>query len=132
QRWIARIFPDSMRGAVVAIEPGTGHVLALYSHPTFDPNVFVGRVDPEEWRALNGDPANPLLNRATNGTYPPGSPFKLVTALIGLELGVLDPRAHMPIPCRGGMQYGNRYFRCWEREGHGFVDLAGAIQKSCD
>ncbi|NIR60712.1 MAG: hypothetical protein GWO02_15000, partial [Gammaproteobacteria bacterium] len=68
---IARIFPDSMRGAVVAVEPGTGHVLALYSNPSFDPNLFVGGVAPDVWKRLNEDPAKPLLNRATNGTYPP-------------------------------------------------------------
>ncbi len=132
QRWIARIFPDSMRGAVVAVEPGTGHVLALYSNPSFDPNLFVGGVAPDVWKRLNEDPAKPLLNRATNGTYPPGSTFKLVTAAIALKLRVLDPKAYLPIPCRGGLQYGNRYFRCWEREGHGYVDLSDAIKYSCD
>ncbi|HEX6940139.1 MAG TPA: penicillin-binding protein 2 [Longimicrobiales bacterium] len=132
QRWIARIFPDSMRGAIVAVEPGTGHVLALFSNPSFDPNLFVGGVDPAVWKRLNEDPATPLLNRATSGTYPPGSTFKLVTAAIALKLGVLDPEAYLPIPCRGGMQYGNRYFRCWEREGHGYVNLPDAIKVSCD
>jgi len=132
QRWIARIFPDSVRGAMVALEPGTGHVLALYSNPGFDPNEFVGGVPAELWRALNADPARPLLNRATTGLYPPGSTFKLATAAIALELGVIDPEGYMPIPCRGGMQYGNRYFRCWERSGHGYVNLADAIKVSCD
>lgn len=132
QRWIARIFPDSMRGAVAAVEPRTGHVLALYSNPSFDPNLFVGGVPPDVWRSLNNDPARPLLNRATAGTYPPGSTFKVVTAAIAMELGVLRADEYMPIPCRGGMQYGNRYFRCWERVGHGALTLADAIQKSCN
>ncbi|MFS8636828.1 MAG: penicillin-binding protein 2 [Gemmatimonadota bacterium] len=132
QRWVARIFPDSMRGAIVAMEPGTGHVLAMYSNPSFDPNLFIGGIDPEVWRRLTQDPAKPLLNRATDGTYPPGSVFKLVTAAIAMELGVLDPDQPLPIPCRGGMQYGNRYFRCWERAGHGYVTLPDAIKVSCD
>lgn len=132
QRWIARIFPDSMRGAIVALEPGTGHVLALYSSPGYDPNDFVGGVSPEVWQRLNTDPARPLLDRAATGTYPPGSTFKLFTAAIGLELGVITPKEYLPIPCRGGMQYGNRYFRCWESRGHGALDLAGAIQHSCN
>lgn len=132
QRWIARIFPDTMRGAMVAIEPGTGHVLAFYSNPSYDPNLFVGGVDPKAWERLNKDPDKPMLDRAANGTYPPGSTFKLITAAIALELGVLDPDEFLPIPCRGGMQYGNRYFRCWEREGHGYLNLADAIKVSCD
>src|SRR5690606_22785310 len=124
QRWIARFFSDSMRGAVAAGEPRTGHVLALYSYPSFDPNLFVGGVPRDVWRSTNNEPARPLLNRATPGTYPPGSTFKVVTAAIAMELGVLRADEYMPIPCRGGMQYGNRYFRCWERVGHGALTLA--------
>lgn len=132
QRWIADIFPDTMRGALVAIEPRTGEVLALYSNPGYDPNDFVGGISPERWRQLNTDPAKPLLHRAVTGLYPPGSTFKIFTAALGLELGVVDPMAVMPIPCRGGMQYGDRYFRCWNRTGHGALDMAGAIQHSCN
>lgn len=132
QRWVARIFPDTLRGALVAIEPRTGEVLAMYSNPGYDPNDFVGGIAPELWRRLNSDPAKPLLHRAATGLYPPGSTFKIFTAALGLDLGVLDPRAVMPIPCRGGMQYGDRYFRCWNRNGHGALDLAGAIQHSCN
>lgn len=132
QSWVARIFPDTLRGALVAIEPRTGEILAMYSNPGYDPNDFVGGIAPEIWRQLNSDPAKPLLHRAATGLYPPGSTFKIFTAALGLELGVLDPRAFMPIPCRGGMQYGDRYFRCWNRDGHGSLDLAGAIQNSCN
>lgn len=132
QRWIAEIFPDSMRGAVVAVEPGTGHVLALYSNPAYDPNAFVGGVSPSLWAQLNTDAGRPLLHRATSGVYPPGSAFKIVTAAIALEQGVIDPKAVMPTPCRGGFQYGNRFFRCWDAAGHGYLDLPGAIAKSCN
>jgi len=132
QEWIAKIFPEGMRGAVVAIEPKTGHVLAMYSSPGFDPNALVGGADPAYWRELNSDEGRPLLHRAAAGLYPPGSTFKLATAAIALELKLLDPNAVMPIPCRGGMQYGNRYFRCWESRGHGYLTLAEAIAHSCN
>jgi penicillin-binding protein 2 len=132
QRWVARIFPDTMRGALVAIEPRTGEVLAMYSNPGYDPNDFVGGIRADDWRRLNSDEAKPLLHRAATGLYPPGSTFKVFTAALGLELKVIDPNSVMPIPCRGGMQYGNRYFRCWDRNGHGAVNLAGALQHSCN
>ena len=132
QQYAAKIFPDSMRGAIVAMEPGTGHVIAIYSNPSYDPNLFVGGIPPEIWNALREDPRIPLLQRATMGLYPPGSTFKLATGAVALGLGVLDPKAYMPIPCRGGMQFGNRYFRCWEKRGHGYVSLPDAIKLSCD
>ena len=132
QEFVSRIFPDSMRGAIVAMEPGTGHVLAIYSNPAFDPNQFVGGISYALWGELNTNPAKPLLDRAALGLYPPGSTFKLATAAVALELGAIDPKAFFPIPCRGGMQYGNRYFRCWERKGHGYLDLPDAIKHSCD
>ena len=132
QQFAAHIFPDSMRGAIVAMEPGTGHVLALYSAPSFDPNLFVGGIRTDVWNGLRNDPRIPLYQRATTGLYPPGSTFKLATAAIGLELGVVDPKGYMPIPCRGGLQYGNRYFKCWDKRGHGFVNLPDAIKLSCD
>ncbi len=132
QEWIHRIFPDSMRGAVVALRVDDGGVLALYSSPAYDPNDFVGGIDAELWAGLNSDPARPLYNRATLGLYPPASIWKLATAAIGLELGVVHPDEEMPTPCTGGMWFGNRFFRCWDPEGHGSVDLAGAIRDSCD
>ncbi|MBI4539863.1 MAG: penicillin-binding protein 2 [Gemmatimonadetes bacterium] len=130
--WIDRIFPDSMRGAVVALNVEDGGVLALYSSPSFDPNAFVGGIDPDRWGALNTDPARPLLNRAANGVYPPGSTWKLATAGIALARGVVRPDETMAIPCRGGIQFGNRYFRCWRPEGHGYLSLVDAIRHSCD
>lgn len=132
QQWVARIFPDTLRGAIVALEPRTGKVRALYSHPSFDPNEFVGGIDPAQWRALARDSANRLLNRAIAGLYPPGSTFKLATAALGLELGVVNPQRYMPVPCRGGMRYGDRYFACWESDGHGYVALPDAIGRSCN
>ncbi len=132
QEWVHRIFPDSMRGAVVALNVEDGGVLALYSSPTFDPNAFVGGIGADEWEALNTDPASPLLDRAVMSAYPPGSTWKLATAAIALDLGVVRPDETMPIPCTGGLRYGNRIWHCWSPEGHGSVDLVGAIRHSCD
>lgn len=132
QEWIHRIFPDGMRGAVVALNVADGGVLALYSAPTFDPNDFVGGIAADRWAELNQNPDQPLFNRATLGLYPPASTWKLAAAAIGLDLGVIRPDEKMPIPCTGGMQYGNRYWRCWDPVGHGEVNLFDAIRHSCD
>ena len=130
--WIHHIFPDSMRGAVVALDVDDGGVLALYSAPTFDPNGFVGGIDPAEWLSLNSDPEQPLFNRAVLGRYAPGSTWKLAVAAIGLQLGLVEAHEHMPRACTGAMFYGNRTFRCWNQSGHGSLDLVGAIQQSCN
>jgi penicillin-binding protein 2 len=119
------------RGSMIAMTPA-GEVLALYSAPSFDPNEFVGGINAKRWNALSTDEAKPLLNRATRGTYPPASPFKLATAVMALRKGIIGFDTHMPEPCRGGYQFGSRYFRCWKKEGHGSLDLTGAISKSCD
>jgi penicillin-binding protein 2 len=134
QRYIDSLWradlPD-VRGSMVALTP-TGEVLALYSAPGFDPNDFVGGISSLEWRRLNDDPARPLLDRAIQTRYPPASPFKLAIAAMALKRGIATFTTHMPEPCRGGLQVGNRYFRCWKPEGHGSLDLEGAIAKSCD
>ncbi len=132
QEWIHRIFPDSMMGAVVAIDPKDGGVLALYSAPTFDPNDFVGGIDPQLWQDLNTDEKKPLYNRATLGLYPPASTFKIASAAMGLDLGVITPDSHMPQPCTGGFSYGGRYWKDWYPPGHGDLDMKGAIMHSCD
>lgn len=132
QEWIHHIFPDTMQGAVVALDPADGGVLALYSSPTFDPNDFVGGIALDEWESLSRNADEPLFNRAIRGLYPPASIWKLATVAIALDLGLVTPDETMPIPCTGGMQFGNRFFRCWNPEGHGDVDLLGAIRHSCD
>ena len=130
--WIHSIFPDSLPGAVVALDPDDGGVLALYSAPTFDPNAFIGGLSDEEWESLESDPQMPLLNRTVMGLYPPASTWKLAAAGIALDLGVVGPHEEMPIPCTGGIEYGGLYRACWLPEGHGFLDLAGAIAHSCN
>jgi penicillin-binding protein 2 len=132
QRYIAQIFPRGQRGAVLALNPNTGEVLALYSAPGFDPNAFVGGVSTDYWRSVNENPATPLLDRAIQTRYPPGSTWKLAIAAMALKRGIVTFRSRMPIPCRGGLQYGNRFFRCWSAEGHGDLTLTEAIAQSCD
>jgi penicillin-binding protein 2 len=132
QRYVASIFGDSLTGGAVAIEPRSGAVLALYSAPTPDANRFIGGIPIQYWDSLRTDPRRPLYNKALQGQYPPGSTWKLATTVVGLETGAVTMNDRMPIPCTGGMQYGNRYFRCWDKRGHGYLTLSGAIAKSCD
>ena len=132
QRYVAQIFPKGRRGAVLAMNPNTGEILALYSAPGYDPNAFVGGVDPDYWRRLNGSEAHPLIDRTIQAYYPPGSTWKLAIAAMALKRGIVTLHSHMPIPCRGGLQYGNRYFRCWSATGHGDLALQEAIAQSCD
>ncbi len=130
--WIDHIFPEGRNGSVVALDVATGGVLALYSTPSYDPNVFAGELDRDEWTRLDRDPQSPLFNRAISAKYPPGSPMKLVTALVGLELGVVTPSERMPVPCTGSYRYGGRSWGCWQERGHGSLDLADAIKHSCN
>jgi len=131
QRFIDSIWPAGTRGAMIAMTPG-GQVRALYSAPSYDPNVFVGGISRANWRALNEDEARPLLNRAIQTRYPPASPFKLAIGAMALKRKLIGLDTHMPTPCRGGMRLGNRVFRCWKKEGHGSLDLIGAVAASCD
>jgi len=117
-------------GAFVVLKPDTGEVLALGSLPSFDPNKFSRGAPPGYWKELSEDPRHPLLNRAFQSQYPPGSVFKIVTAIAGLEEGIIKPST--TVHCSGGIPFGNRFFRCWKKEGHGTVDLKRAIIESCD
>jgi len=128
QRFTAGIFADSLQGGAVAIDPSTGEVLALYSAPSWDPNKFTGGIPVDYYKQLLEDKRRPLVNKAIQGRYPPGSTFKLATSVIAL----VGLKEHMPVPCTGGYQFGNRYFRCWDKRGHGALDLEGAIKHSCD
>src|SRR5205807_2383992 len=116
QRYVAQIFPAGQRGAVLALNPNTGEILALYSAPGFDPNSFVGGIEAATWRRLNESESHPLFDRSIQARYPPGSTWKLAVAAIALKRGLVTFHSHMPIPCRGGLQYGNRFFRCWSAQ----------------
>ncbi len=116
-------------GAIVAMNPRNGEILALYSAPSFDPNLFSRGISEREWKGLLSDPRRPLINRAIQSTYAPGSTFKIVTAIAALEEGIITGQTRYY--CSGGIYLG-RLFRCWKSEGHGSVDLYKAIVESCD
>ena len=118
------------RGAIVAMDPNNGEILALASGPTFDPNLFIGGIAKDEWKRIVTGKDYPLQNRAISGLYPPGSVFKIVVALAGLEEGVIDPKEE--IFCNGQFFFGDRIYRCWKKEGHGHVALHKALVESCD
>lgn len=132
QRYVMELFQSmsTAEGAFVALDPKTGGVLALYSTPGFDPNLFIGGIEPETWTALNDDPAKPLLGRAAAVAQPPGSSFKPLVAAMALGLDVIEPEEYMPIACGGGMSYGGRYARCWGV--HGRQNMILGIKNSCD
>jgi penicillin-binding protein 2 len=132
QEYIHSLFADTLSGAVVAMIPKTGEVLALYSSPSIDPNRFVGGVSSAYYDSLRNDPRTPLYNKAVQGQYAPGSTFKLATSVIGLEDSLITMDSHMPEPCTGYYYFGNRPWHCWKKEGHGSLTLAGAIAQSCD
>jgi len=131
QRYIDSIWPAGVRGAMIAMTP-QGEIRALYSAPSYDPNLFASGISSADYRNLVTDEANPLINRAINGRYPPASPFKLAIAAMALRRGVVGFDTHMPVSCNGGYRLGNRVFKCWKKEGHGSLDLIGAVAKSCD
>ena len=118
------------RGALVAIEPATGGILALVSTPTFDPNLFVDGIRSDDWDQLNNSPDKPLLNRALNGAYPPGSTFKPFMALAALEIGKRTPGQAISDP--GVFNFGGHQFRDDKKGGHGLVDMHKSIVVSCD
>ena len=121
---------DLQTGAIVALDPRTGDVLAMASSPSFDPNAFPGGMDGPTWRALTEDPAKPLQNRALAGQYPSGSIHKAFVAAAALQAGVITPGTR--VYCPGHFTLGRRTYRCWKRGGHGEVDLHEALVKSCD
>jgi len=118
------------RGALVAIEPSTGGILALVSTPTYDPNLFVDGIRTDDWDLLNNSPDKPMVNRALNGAYPPGSTFKPYMALAALELG--KRTASQTIFDPGFYNFGGHQFRDDKKGGHGTVDLYKSIVQSCD
>ena len=120
-------------GAMVAVDPHTGGVLAMVSKPGFDPNRLSSGISAGEWNQLVFHPNKPFLNRTIQGIYPPGSTFKVFTSLVGADLGIIGPDVRsLEVVCHGGLQYGRRFFKCWEAGGHGKVGYEKAIEQSCD
>ncbi len=129
---VAELAMEGKRGAVVALDPRNGEVLAMVSRPSFDPNKFTGRISQADWNEITGDPHKPLMNRAIQAELAPGSTFKPFTALAGLETGVIDDKTSFH--CPGGASFYGHYFACWthNRGGHGDISLHRAIEQSCD
>lgn len=121
---------ENKRGGSIAVDPKTGGVIALVSRPAFDPNKFASGISKEDWQAIALDKRHPLQNRVIQGRYPPGSTFKIVSAIKGLELGLINEKT--TFSCRGGFPYGGRVFKCWKKGGHGSVSIHRAIVESCD
>ena len=121
---------EDKAGAIVAMNPMNGEILAMASSPTFNPNEFAKGLDRKGWESLVSNLRFPLQNRATTGQYPPGSLFKIVVALAGLEEGVIDPQEK--IICTGSHYFQGRGYRDWKKGGHGSVDLHRALVESCD
>ncbi|MBF0495108.1 MAG: penicillin-binding protein 2 [Deltaproteobacteria bacterium] len=117
-------------GAIVAMDPRNGSILAMASSPAFDQNVFVRGLTSGEWKDLVNRSDHPLENRAIQGQYPPGSTFKIITAIAGLEKGVITPDTRLS--CSGSYALGNGVYRCWRKGGHGSINLHRAIVDSCD
>ncbi len=117
-------------GAGVVLNPNTGEILAMVSRPSYDPNVFSGGIPKDTWKELTADEKHPLTNKAISGQYAPGSVFKIVMAVAGLEEREITPQES--VYCRGYTKFGGRRFRCWKRRGHGKMDLHRALVQSCD
>ncbi len=117
-------------GAAVALDIHSGEVLAMVSRPGFNPAHFARGIRGEEWKKILTDSRHPLQNKAIKGQYPPGSTFKIVTALAALKAGTATPET--VVYCPGSVKYGNRRFRCWKRGGHGWTDIRKAVKESCD
>ena len=126
----ALLTENQQTGSVVVMNPKNGEVLSLVSTTLFDPNLFASYFTPQQWESLIGDPSKPLINKAISGLYSPGSIFKLVIALGGLENGVTDDEK--TVFCSGSKEIYNTTFRCWNPAGHGTVNLYTAIEQSCN
>ncbi len=129
QREVKRAFRYYKSGAAVVVDAKTGGVLAMYSKPGFDPNIWSGRLTKDVWEETQANPYSPLLNKALT-TYAPGSTYKIVTSIAGLEEGIITP--DMTIHCPGHYEYGGRRFHCHNRSGHGPVNMIQALKYSCD
>ncbi len=127
---VAELAMAGKRGAVVALDPRNGEVLAMVSRPAYDPNLFTGRIRSQDWKELTSNPFNPLFNRAIQAQFAPGSTFKPLVALAGLESGIID--SNYTAHCPGGASFYGHYYSCHLKHGHGAVDLHKGIVQSCD
>jgi len=121
---------EGRAGAAVVLDTRDGSVLAMFSSPSFDPNLFNSGISYDQWDKLQNNPLSPLSNKAISGQYPPGSTYKLIIAAAALEEGIITPDTK--VFCKGSFTLGNRTYRCWNKHGHGWVNLHQAIVESCD
>lgn len=121
---------EGKKGAVVVLNPNDGEVLAMASSPTFNPNLFIGGIDQAAWNRIISSKDYPMQNRAIAGQYPPGSVFKIVVGLAGLQEGAITPEKE--VFCNGSYTLGNHTYHCWKRYGHGWVNFHKGIVQSCD
>ena len=121
---------EGLDGAVVALDPSNGDVLVMASHPSFDQNDFIGGISSKKWNALISDPGKPMTNKAIQAEYPPASTYKIVTSFAALEEKQMD--INSTAFCPGFLRYGNRTYRCWNKHGHGEVNIIDALSQSCD
>lgn len=121
---------EGKTGAIVAVDPTDGAVLAFACTPTFDQEKFIRGLTKEDWLALSKDPTHPLLNRCSGGAYPPGSTYKPFVALAALKEGVIN--ATTTLNCPGYLQFADRRYRCWRDRGHGSLSVEAALMQSCD
>lgn len=130
QKYAQRRLAKEQSASAVIMDVHTGAVYALVSSPSFDPNLFTKGLSAEQWEELLADPGLPLNNKAIGGQYPPASTFKMISAMAGLEEKIITPNTS--VFCPGHFDYGGNRFHCWNRAGHGRVDLVDALAESCD
>jgi penicillin-binding protein 2 len=123
---------EGRAGAIIAMDPRNGEILAMASKPDFDPNIFAGSCSEKDWKELTNSYGNPLLNRAIMCNYPPGSTFKIVTATAALEEGKIDTNTRFYCSGRYRLENWNRQFKCHKLDGHGFMDVHEALVESCN
>ncbi len=127
---LAETLLNGMTGSVAAMDPRNGEVLVMASNPAFDSNEFVTGLSHEKWQLLAQNPLRPMENKVLQAGYPPASTYKIITAMAGLEEGVIDDKTSFF--CPGHFRFGDRVFRCWNKYGHGKVDVVKALAESCD
>ena len=131
QQYTDDLLAEKGKGCIVVMDVKTGGILAYSSYPNYDPNIFVGGISSQEWQNILQDENKPMLDRIIHGTYPPGSIYKPIPALFGLQEGLVERETKLT-ECTGGMQIGPRFYKCWYEEGHGKLDVVDALKYSCD
>lgn len=131
QEYVTNLIPKNSSGSVVVMDQKTGGILAYLSYPEFDQNIFMRRISPGTWAGYMNDELKPMMDRVIHAGYPPGSIYKPIVSSMALETGVItqDTKMHY---CNGGMDIGNRYFKCWEERGHKRLSVEEALKVSCD